>query len=500
LPIKQKIANGIAQLAQESEEEEEEEEPIQAKYETVQRQPNATDGKPRPNNTGLPDNLKSGIEALSGLSLDHVRVHYNSAQPAQLNALAYAQGSDIHLAPGQEQHLPHEAWHIVQQAQGRVQPTMQIQDGVPVNDEAGLEREADLMGGRASNVQAPPRRLEQAVARLDGLTHLGAGAQETMVVQREPNKDEKEKLKARVLAKYHEYKFETRTDGRELAIGYCDYYMLIRTGQDFYWRQYKLKQTTGRGFFGRLGDNPPTMNQIAESHNLKEALQSTLLKNSKSINFTPVTPNKDRDNNNNIMGKYFLNCSRPMSATVYARKVNCEWLHMHSHGLGGDEVPENLYAGSHAANSHMAAIENAVNSAHRMLPNKSITINVMVSTNADHHNEKVCNAIAVDLKLDSKDVCNLMKKRESHMLEFIEYQVAVEKKTVWTERILPFQVGRFDEAQFNKLYQRVIDAILGKPKTIEFVSGGTLLGSSYGGGSGGGMGGGTGMGSSDMEM
>ena len=30
------------------------------------------------------------------------------------DALAYAQGSDIHLAPGQEQHLPHEAWHVVQ--------------------------------------------------------------------------------------------------------------------------------------------------------------------------------------------------------------------------------------------------------------------------------------------------------------------------------------------------------------------------------------------------
>lgn len=144
LPIQQKIANGIAQLAQVSEEEEEE--PIQAKFETVQRQPNATDSKPRPNNTGLPDNLKSGIEALSGLSLDHVKVHYNSAQPAQLNALAYAQGSDIHLAPGQEQHLPHEAWHIVQQAQGRVKPTMQMKDGVPVNDDAGLEREADVMG------------------------------------------------------------------------------------------------------------------------------------------------------------------------------------------------------------------------------------------------------------------------------------------------------------------------------------------------------------------
>ena len=85
---------------------------------------------PKPNHTGLPDNLKSGIENLSGMSMDHVKVHYNSSQPAQLNALAYAQGADIHVAPGQEQHLPHEAWHVVQQAQGRVQPTMQMKDGV----------------------------------------------------------------------------------------------------------------------------------------------------------------------------------------------------------------------------------------------------------------------------------------------------------------------------------------------------------------------------------
>ncbi len=103
----------------------------------------------KPNNTGLPDNLKSGIESLSGLSMDSVRVHYNSSQPAQLNALAYAQGTDIHVAPGQEQHLPHEAWHVVQQAQGRVQPTMQMKDGVPINDDQGLEREADVMGEKA---------------------------------------------------------------------------------------------------------------------------------------------------------------------------------------------------------------------------------------------------------------------------------------------------------------------------------------------------------------
>lgn len=101
------------------------------------------------NTTGLPDNLKSGIENLSGHSLDDVKVHYNSAQPAQLNAHAYAQGSNIHIAPGQEKHLPHEAWHVVQQKQGRVRPTMQMKGKVNVNDDRGLEKEADVMGAKA---------------------------------------------------------------------------------------------------------------------------------------------------------------------------------------------------------------------------------------------------------------------------------------------------------------------------------------------------------------
>ncbi|MCF5604479.1 eCIS core domain-containing protein [Pseudomonas syringae] len=70
---------------------------------------------PTPNRTGMPDPLKNGIEHLSGMNMDHVRVHFNSDKPAQLNAHAYAQGSQIHLAPGQEKHLPHEAWHVVQQ-------------------------------------------------------------------------------------------------------------------------------------------------------------------------------------------------------------------------------------------------------------------------------------------------------------------------------------------------------------------------------------------------
>lgn len=140
----------------------EDEEPLQSMAEEpVQREQaeaSATDPTPqdtplsetpKPNNTGLPDQLKTGIENLSGISMDHVKVHYNSDKPAQLQAHAYAQGSEIHVAPGQEQHLPHEAWHVVQQAQGRVKPTVQMKADVPVNNDVGSETEADLMGEKA---------------------------------------------------------------------------------------------------------------------------------------------------------------------------------------------------------------------------------------------------------------------------------------------------------------------------------------------------------------
>lgn len=105
----------------------------------------------KPNNTGLPDNLKAGVENLSGYSLDGVKVHYNSSQPATVQALAYTQGTDIHVAPGQEQHLPHEAWHVAQQMAGRVEPTTEV-GGMPVNDNAGLEHEADIMGSKANSL------------------------------------------------------------------------------------------------------------------------------------------------------------------------------------------------------------------------------------------------------------------------------------------------------------------------------------------------------------
>lgn len=101
------------------------------------------------NKTGLPDKLKSGIESLSGVSLDDVTVHLNSSKPREVQALAYTRGTEIHVQQGQEEHLPHEAWHVVQQKQGRVRPTMQL-EGVAINDDQVLEREADTMGAQGA--------------------------------------------------------------------------------------------------------------------------------------------------------------------------------------------------------------------------------------------------------------------------------------------------------------------------------------------------------------
>ena len=102
----------------------------------------------------LPSRIRASAEALSGFSLADVRVHTNSPEPAKLGALAFARGTDIHLGPRQEQHLPHEAWHVVQQKQGRV-------GGAGLNADPALEAEADRMGDRAARGgiegKGPPR-------------------------------------------------------------------------------------------------------------------------------------------------------------------------------------------------------------------------------------------------------------------------------------------------------------------------------------------------------
>ena len=196
----------------------EEEEPLQGKFETIQKAgdeedpmqlkkssfiqkktsittpfqlqaeaPGGAGGR-----TGLPGTLKAGIENLSGFNMDDVKVHYNSDKPKQLHAYAYAQGTDIHIGPGQEKHLAHEAWHVAQQKQGRVKPTVQMKGGgVPVNDDVALETEADVMGAKAV-VQGKEMQTRGA-AQLKFNSNLLAGKKTTQrkVVQKTPESEAK---------------------------------------------------------------------------------------------------------------------------------------------------------------------------------------------------------------------------------------------------------------------------------------------------------------------
>lgn len=95
--------------------------------------------------SNLPDRLKASAEGLSGFSLNDVHIYYNSPKPARVDAAAYTQGADIHLGPGQEEHLAHETWHVVQQKQRRVKTTASV-NGMALNDEQGLEQEAEQLG------------------------------------------------------------------------------------------------------------------------------------------------------------------------------------------------------------------------------------------------------------------------------------------------------------------------------------------------------------------
>ncbi len=115
---------------------------------------------PSNNKNGIPEPLKSGIENLSKIDISDVKVHRNSSQPAYVQAQAFTQGSNIYLAPGQDKHLAHEAWHSVQQKQGRVKTTEEI-NGVKSNNDRALETEADLMGQKALQFKSQTTRTSQ---------------------------------------------------------------------------------------------------------------------------------------------------------------------------------------------------------------------------------------------------------------------------------------------------------------------------------------------------
>ncbi|MFN6945898.1 MAG: DUF4157 domain-containing protein [Cytophagaceae bacterium] len=107
--------------------------------------------------TKMPENVQAKMESSFGADFSNVNIHVGE-QASSVGALAYAQGNDIHFAPGQynpetqsgQELLGHELTHVVQQRQGRVQATTQAK-GLAVNDDPALEQEADEMGRKAAS-------------------------------------------------------------------------------------------------------------------------------------------------------------------------------------------------------------------------------------------------------------------------------------------------------------------------------------------------------------
>jgi hypothetical protein len=89
---------------------------------------NTQDNSKEEINPGLPDNENPAIENRSGSELNDSTLHNNSSNPADQNDHVYSQGTEIHLAYGPEKYLPNEAWGVIKQKQGRVEPINQSND------------------------------------------------------------------------------------------------------------------------------------------------------------------------------------------------------------------------------------------------------------------------------------------------------------------------------------------------------------------------------------
>ena len=138
-----------------------------------------------PNPTGIPDPIKAGAEHLSGISLDNVRVHYNSSKPSLYNALGIAIDDEVHLAAGQEHLLPHELYHIIQQAEGRVEQTNTI-NKLPINDNPALEKEAIAQGKKIEALSKQDLlRMPQSTPKDANLSTKGI-AQEQLINYKTP--------------------------------------------------------------------------------------------------------------------------------------------------------------------------------------------------------------------------------------------------------------------------------------------------------------------------
>ncbi|MCL1124305.1 eCIS core domain-containing protein [Shewanella surugensis] len=404
------------------------------------------------NNTGLPDHLKSGMESLSGINLNHVKVHYNSAKPAAVQAHAYAQGHDIHLSAGQEKHLPHELGHVIQQAQGRVNPTTTI-GGLAINDNAELEKEADVLGAKALQMQ-PKENNSWPVAQKKSYSEQGSmfvGNGSKAVTQRELLRDScvsqfqlasvasgavnsfniyqpmqfiAETLEQKIIRILAARKIVITADE---AVGYATFLTEEDENTEIqvvgHNRALKLNKA---GIVSSIVRRPQSdasrMRVSAVSGPMQEDASSMVTEGPRpltgertsqgaTISAATLSDIPSRSSLRSVMGG---------SAAKMSGIEHSEWLHIVAHSLGGPDSPVNIVAGSHSLNTAMIPFERFVRASARSghMTDYSVTFysDTEQSVMYVHH-------VEIRIVLPEKSgIWTLQVNRES-MSEFINGQV-----------------------------------------------------------------------------
>lgn len=85
------------------------------------------------------------------MDLSDVRIHRNNSEPDRLKAHVFTRGAGVFLATGKDNYLTHEAWHAVQQKQGRVQANFSFK-GLLISNSRSLESEADRIAQRMTSM------------------------------------------------------------------------------------------------------------------------------------------------------------------------------------------------------------------------------------------------------------------------------------------------------------------------------------------------------------
>jgi hypothetical protein len=246
------------------------------------------------NDTGLPDGLKSSIKALSGISMDGVKLHYNSSQRAHLNALAYAQSAEIHIAPGQ----------------GREADVMGQR---MLSIEQGVVQRVEEKGGKETPAQKIIESVQKEVKKMDFTYCPGSDcrklAEDTLkVIKNEniTNKCELMKIQQGMLVANGPIKGDDRTSNTE---GDTDDLKMWYFEEHFW---LKIEGTEYDPLFNKIGERKPEIDLEKDRPSYKDCYISKFESGKAMVHRTPhILINADRVFKNIQDAKEFVDEKNP---------------------------------------------------------------------------------------------------------------------------------------------------------------------------------------------